>query len=148
MTYINKILFGWLLLYAVQSFGQANETDTNLKINQLTGDFYIYTTYNLYKGEKVPANGMYLVTNKGVVVFDTPWDTAQFQPLLDTIQARHHQSVLLCIATHFHDDRTAGLAYYAKQKIKTYTTVLTDQLSKKNNTKRADFLIVKDTSLL
>ena len=65
-------------------FGQAEET--KLKIAHLTGDFYIYTTYNTYQGNRIPANGMYLVTGNGVVMFDTPWDTTQFQPLLDSIK--------------------------------------------------------------
>ena len=88
---------------------------------------------------------MYLVTNIGVVLFDTPWDTTQFQPLLDSIKFRHNKKVILCIATHFHEDRTAGLAYYKQQGIKTYTTKKTDELSKKRNKKRAEFLIEKDT---
>ncbi len=123
----------------------AKAADSNLLITRLTGDFYIYTTYNLYKGDKVPANGMYLVTAKGVVLFDTPWDTTQFQPLLDSIKLKHNKNVVLCIPTHFHDDRTGGLDYYRRQGIKTYTTVLTDQLSKKNNKKRAEYLMAKDT---
>ncbi len=124
-------------------FGQTEQA--KLKISHLTGDFYIYTTYNTYQESQVPANGMYLVTNKGVVMFDTPWDTSQFQPLLDSIQFKHNKSVLLCIATHWHGDRTEGLEYYKQQGIKTYTTVLTDEFSKKNNMKRAEFLIAKDT---
>mgnify|MGYP006211094403 CR=1 FL=1 len=35
--------------------------------------------------------------------------------------------------------------YYSKQGVKTYTTALTDELSKQNNKKRAAFLIEKDT---
>ncbi len=124
-------------------FGQV--ADSNLQITCLTGDFYIYTTYNLYNGDKIPANGMYLVTSNGVVLFDTPWDTTQFQPLLDSIKLKHNKSVVLCIATHFHEDRTAGFEYFRQQGIKTYTTVHTDELSKKNNKKRAEFLIAKDT---
>ena len=77
-------------------FGQTKETE--LKISHLTGDFYIYTTYNTYEGSKIPANGMYLLTNNGVVLFDTPWDTTQFQPLLDSIKLKHNKSVTLCIA--------------------------------------------------
>jgi hypothetical protein len=30
-------------------------------------DFYVYTTYGLYKGNPVPSNSMYLVTSDGVV---------------------------------------------------------------------------------
>lgn len=124
-------------------FAQADTA--KLKITPLTGDFYIYTTYNTYEDSKVPANGMYVVTNDGVVLFDTPWDTTQFQPLLDSIKLRHNKKVTLCFATHWHSDKTAGLEYYRKLGIKTYTTVLTDELSKKNNKKRAEFLMTKDT---
>lgn len=123
----------------------AQNENAKLEISHLTGDFYIYTTYNTYKEYQVPANGMYLVTNDGVVMFDTPWDTTQFQPLLDTIKIRYNKSVAICFATHWHSDKTAGLEYYRQQGIKTYTTVLTDELSKKNNRKRAEFLMTKDT---
>lgn len=128
-------------------FGHAvAQTDgARLKITPLTGDFFIYTTYNTYEGSKIPAHGMYVVTNNGVALFDTPWDTTQFQPLLDSIFFRHGKKVILCIATHWHSDRTEGLAYYKQKGIKTYTTVLTDELSKQHNKKRAEFLISKDT---
>ena len=124
-------------------FGQTEKA--KLKISHLTGEFYIYTTYSTYEGEQVPANGMYLVTNNGIVLFDTPWDTTQFQPLMDSIKLRHNKSVELCIVTHWHSDRTEGLEYYKQKGIKTYTTALTDELSKKNNKKRAEFLMTKDT---
>ncbi len=124
-------------------FAQAG--DAKLKISHLTGDFYIYTTYSSYENYQVPANGMYLVTDKGAVMFDTPWDTTQFQPLLDSIKIKHNKNVAMCIATHWHSDRTAGLEYYRQQGIKTYTTVFTDELSKKNEKKRAEFLIARDT---
>lgn len=124
-------------------FGQTEQT--KLKIAHLTGDFYIYTTYNTYEESQVPANGMYLLTEQGAVMFDTPWDTTQFQPLLDSIKVKHHQIVTLCIATHWHSDKTAGLEYYRQQGIKTFTTVLTDELCKRNNKKRAEFLMTNDT---
>lgn len=124
-------------------FGQ--HSDSSLKISHLTDDFYVFTTYNYYKGNRIPANGMYLFTDKGVVLFDCPWDTTQFQPLLDSIKIRHNKSVVLCIATHFHEDRTGGLEYYKQQGIKTYTTRQTDELSRKRGMKRAEFLINSDT---
>ncbi len=139
-TIISTVLF---IFSFTNIFGQS--TEAKLEISPLTGDFYIYTTYNSYEDSQVPANGMYLVTGNGVVLFDTPWDTTQFQPLLDSIKARHNKKVIMCIATHWHSDKTAGLEYYRQQGIRTYTTVLTDELSKKNDKKRAEFLISKDT---
>jgi metallo-beta-lactamase class B len=129
--------------FSANIFGQTKEA--KLKISHLTGDFYIYTSYNTYEGSQIPANGMYLITKNGVVMFDTPWDTTQFQPLLNSIQLRHNKSVTMCIATHWHSDRTEGLEFYRNQGIKTYTTFLTDELSKKNNKKRAEYLIERDT---
>ncbi len=139
-TFISTTVFAFLL---TNIFGQADYA--KLKISHLAGDFFIYTTYNTYQESQVPANGMYVVTNKGVVMFDTPWDTTQFQPLLDSIKLRHNKMVVMCIATHWHSDKTAGLEYYRQQGIKTYTTVLTDELSKRNDKKRAEFLMTKDT---
>jgi len=141
---MRRIILTMTFIFSLTNiFAQTEEAKLNF--SHLTGNFYIYTTYNTYEDSQVPANGMYLVTNNGVVMFDTPWDTTQFQPLLDSIKLRHNKSVVMCIATHWHSDRTAGLEYYRKQGIKTYTTVLTDELSKKNNKKRAEFLIAKDT---
>lgn len=137
------ILIITFLFSVINSWGQTKEA--KLKISHLTGDFYIYTTYNTYQESQVPANGMYLVTTNGVVMFDTPWDTTQFQPLLDSIKLKHNKNVLICFATHWHSDKTAGLEYYRQQGIGTYTTVLTDELSKKNDKKRAEFLMKKDT---
>jgi metallo-beta-lactamase class B len=137
------ILTMTFLLTLIQTFGQTEEP--KLKISHLTDNFYIYTTYNTYEGSKIPANGMYVVTNEGVILFDTPWDTTQFQPLLDSIKLKHNKNVAICIATHWHSDRTEGLEYYIQKGIKTYTTLLTDELSKKNNKKRAEFLMTKDT---
>jgi metallo-beta-lactamase class B len=123
----------------------AQHSDSSLKISNVTGDFYVFTTFNYYKGSRIPANGMYVVTNNGVIIIDSPWDTTQFQPLLDSIKARHKKDVSLCIATHFHEDRTGGLEYYRQQGIKTYTTIQTDELSTKRGMKRAEYLIQKDT---
>ncbi|PJE45665.1 MAG: hypothetical protein CUR34_12570 [Sediminibacterium sp.] len=138
-------LFFMNLCLLSASYAQANK---KLLIESLTGNFYVYTTYNTYQDSKVRANGVYLVTKKGVVLFDTPWDTTQFQPLLDSIQNRHNKKVIMAFATHWHSDKTAGLEYYKQLGIKTYTTQLTDELSKKNNAKRAQFLMSKDTSFV
>jgi metallo-beta-lactamase class B len=139
-TIATAIIFLKLL---TNTFGQTPNTE--LKISHLTGDFYIFTTYKMFGTKKQPANGMYLVTENGVVLFDTPWDTSPFQPLLDSIQVRHSKNVTMCIATHYHEDRTSGLDYYRQKGIKTFTTKQTDKISKENGRPRAEFLIEKDT---
>ncbi|MEP6930642.1 MAG: subclass B1 metallo-beta-lactamase [Flavobacterium sp.] len=131
------------LLTLSGSFGQSK--NSALPISHLTGDFYVYKTFHDYNGNLISANAMYLVTDKGVVLFDAPWDETQFQPLLDSIKAKHNKEVIMCFATHSHDDRSAGIAFYRQKGIKTYTGKLTDQILKKENKPRAEFILPNDT---
>jgi glyoxylase-like metal-dependent hydrolase (beta-lactamase superfamily II) len=133
-----------ICLFSISS-GSGQTPNPGLIISHLTGDFYVYTTFGLYNGDPVPSNSMYMVTSDGVVLFDTPWDSTQFKPLLDSIKIRHNKKVVMCISTHFHDDRTGGLEYYRSMGIRTYSSKKTDELSKKRNKKRAEFLIYKDS---
>lgn len=131
-------LFLFLLIgFSTSSFGQTSK----LQINHLIDNFYIFTTYQEYKGELFPANGMYVLTNEGAILFDTPWDTTQFQPLLDSIKSKHNQEVILCIATHAHNDRTAGFAFYQSIGIKTFATQQTDQICEKEGIPRPEFIL-------
>ncbi|BFM44641.1 BcII family subclass B1 metallo-beta-lactamase [Flavobacterium sp. CFS9] len=136
-------LIALFLVQLSQSFAQSKNSP--LQISHLTGDFYVYKTFHDYKGTLISANAMYLVTDKGVVLFDAPWDKTQFQPLLDSIKARHHQEVVMHFATHAHEDRAGGLDFYRKKGIKTYTIKATDQILEKNKEGRAEFVIPDDT---
>ncbi|AWK05401.1 JOHN family subclass B1 metallo-beta-lactamase [Flavobacterium crocinum] len=135
-----------ILLLAIVSntFGQSKNSP--LQISHLPGDFYVYRTFNDYKGNKISANALYLVTDKGVVVFDAPWDKTQFQPLLDSIKAKHNKDVVMLFATHSHEDRAGGFDFYKKKGIKTYSIKLTDDILKKNKEPRAKFIIPTDTT--
>ncbi|MBC7865050.1 MAG: BlaB/IND/MUS family subclass B1 metallo-beta-lactamase [Bacteroidia bacterium] len=133
-----------VIAFTLSLFGQ--NSNEKLKISHLKGDFYIFTTYNLYKGVPVPANGLYLVSDSGVVMIDTPWDTTQFQPLLDSIERRHRKKVVLCIATHSHEDRTAGLEFMKQKGVKTFTSKQTDSICKTTKAKRPEFYFTKDST--
>ncbi|WP_417356812.1 BlaB/IND/MUS family subclass B1 metallo-beta-lactamase [Flavobacterium sp.] len=134
------------LAFVLLSFSGFAQVTTGLKFTQLTDDLYVYTNYKFFSGTQFPSNSMYMVTDEGVVLFDTPWDENQFQPLLDSIKKRHNKKVVLCIATHFHDDSSAGLEYYSNKGIKTYTSKMTYDLTKTKNTgSPAKYTFEKDT---
>ena len=111
--------------------------DKPLRIEKINEKLYLYTSYHDYEGTKVSANAAYLLTNKGAILFDTPWDSTQYQPLLDSIQARHGMPVIGVYATHWHEDRAGGFAYYEQLGIPTYATTLTNQLLRKNGKTQA-----------
>lgn len=134
-----------LFLVAVSNnFGQSKNSP--LPISHLTGDFYVYKTFHNYDGTLISANAMYVVTDKGVVLFDAPWDKTQFQPLLDSIKAKHNKDVIMLFGTHSHEDRAGGFDFYRKKGIKTYSGKLTDDILKSKNEPRAEFVIPNDTT--
>lgn len=124
----------------------AQSVSPKLVITPIAENFYVYTTYNTYKGVLFPANGLYVVTSEGVLIIDTPWDTTQFQTLLDSIAIRHQQKAVMCLSTHFHEDRTGGLTFFRKSGIATYTTAATDSISAYMGFPRAQFIMAHDTS--
>ncbi|NDC43214.1 MAG: subclass B1 metallo-beta-lactamase, partial [Chitinophagia bacterium] len=97
-------------------------------------------------GSLYPANGMYVVTPAGALLFDSPWDTTQLQPLADSIAARHHTRIIYQLATHFHSDRTAGLAYYAAHGVATWSTEYTHDLCVRENEPLAEHTFAGDTT--
>ena len=123
-------------------------TGKDLKISHLTGGFYIFTTYKDFNGQPFPSNGMYLVTDDGVLMFDTPWDTAQCQPLLDYIENHHNKKVVFCISTHYHDDRTAGLDFLKSKGVKTFSSKQTYDLCRESNNDQAEFYFIGDTTFV
>lgn len=107
---------------------------------------YVYTTYqNLDDGQPYPANGLYVVTDAGVVLLDTPWDTTQCLPLLDSIATRHGKRVVMSISTHSHKDRTGSIDFLKRQGVKTYSTYHTHDLCVKNGSPQAEYLFRGDT---
>lgn len=135
----------FIQIILVSQFAVAQKSG-GLEISHLVGDYYIYTSYGDFKGTPFPSNGMYILTTEGAVLFDTPWDSLQFQPLLDSIKVKHGKEVVLCISTHFHDDRTAGLEYYKRKGIKTYSSKLTFDLCHDRNENQSQFYFLNDTT--
>lgn len=118
----------------------------SLVITHLDGAYYLYETYNFYKEYRIPATGLYCVTKDGVVLLDSPWDSTQIKPLLDSIQIKHNKNVVLCIATHFHEDRTGSLHYLNTLSIPTFTLKMTYDLCIKNNKPIPSHFFTSDTT--
>jgi metallo-beta-lactamase class B len=133
-----------LLLFAVA--GAVSAQQPPLAITHLTGGFYIYTTYKSLNGTLFPSNSMYVVTKEGVILIDTPWDVEQTGPLLDSIGARHRMPVVLCLVTHFHDDRTAGLDILKARGIATWSTRQTFELAAASGDRQAEHTFERDTT--
>jgi len=142
---MKNILFAVLLLSSIYVKSQTRQF--RIKTTYLTGNIYVYTSFGLPDGKTpFPANGLYMITNEGIVLIDTPWDEDQTQQLMDTLQSRYKKKIELCISTHYHNDRTSGLDLLKKHGVKTYSSELTRQLAKQKGEKQPQFTFRKDTT--
>jgi metallo-beta-lactamase class B len=140
-----KTLFTCLFAFLLSTALFAQENHSPLVINNLVGDYYVYTTFKNLDGSPFPSNSMYVVTEGGIIMIDTPWDSTQMGPLLDSMQARHNKKVIMCIVTHYHDDRTAGLGYLKSKGIITWSGRKTWQYAKDRGQILADRTFSSDT---
>lgn len=112
-----RLIFSFIAIIGISHasvYGQGKP----LVIEKINDKIYLFTTYNTYNGVKISANGLYMLTKKGAILFDTPWDATQYQPLLDSIQEKHQMSVIGVFASHWHEDRAGGFAYYNAKKFR------------------------------
>lgn len=138
-----KLKFLFIFFLSFQVFAQ--EKWNTLKIEEIKPNYFLYTTYNLFDDVPFPANGLYIVGDSEIVIIDTPWNEAQFQNLLDSIEKRHHKKVTYCISTHFHDDRTKALTFFESKGVKTYSSVRTKELCLERNENLAKYTFLNDT---
>lgn len=115
-----------------------------LKIKQLNDNMYIYTTYQEFQGVTYSSNSMYVLTDEGAILIDTPWDKDQYEPLLEYIRSNHNKEVKWVITTHFHEDRSGGLGYFNSIGAQTYTYALTNEILKERNEPQAQHSFNKE----
>lgn len=125
----NVRIFTVLSLFLINFF---NAQVRDFVIEQPFGkQLYLYKTFGVFEGKEYSTNALYLITKKGVVLFDVPWQKTQYQSLMDTIKKRHNLPVIAVFATHSHADRAGDLSFYNKKGIPTYATAKTNEFLKK-----------------
>jgi len=138
-------------IFAILVFGFAKahaQQQPSISTTHLSGNYYVYTSYGKADDKTlVPANGVYVVTSAGIILIDTPWDEEQTKQLADTLEKKHHQKIALCLVTHHHDDRTAGLDWLKRNGTKTYSSRLTHSLCESNGEKLAEHTFAADTTI-
>lgn len=107
-----------------------------LQIKKIKEDLYQHTSYKKYDTYGwVDSNGLIVIKDKQAVIIDTPWSETETAELAQWIKGEG-LILIASISTHFHEDRTAGIAWLNKHTIPTYASELTnDILESKNKTK-------------
>ena len=93
----------------------------DLVITRLAENTYQHTSYLLSEDfGKVDCNGMLVIDDEEVIVFDTPADSISSDALLNWVKNNLNHKVIAVIATHFHVDCVGGLKEFHERGIPSY----------------------------
>ncbi|MBC3767089.1 subclass B1 metallo-beta-lactamase [Neptunicella marina] len=123
MSRMQKILV--LLLLCSSYCGASGKT---LEIKQLNEHLYQHISFKEVSGfGLVSSNGLVVSDGADAYLVDTPWSESDMQILYKWIK---HKGLTLkgAVSTHWHEDRTAGLAFLNRQSVPTYVFERTNQL--------------------
>ncbi len=112
-----------------------------VQVQRIAPHVYVHTSYGMFSGTKVPANGLLVDTSDGVVMVDTAWDDEQTELLLAWVKEHLNRPVKMCIVTHAHDDRLGGIKALQKNNIAVYSTAQTAQLAQEKKAGKPDAVL-------
>lgn len=102
----------------------------NLEIKKVSNHCYIHISY--LKTENlgtVACNGMLVVDENEVLIFDTPANENSSQELLNIIENNWRKEVIGVVINHFHEDCLGGLNSFHEKNIPSYANDKTLALS-------------------
>ena len=121
-----------------------------LIVTPLNDQVYVHTNYGVYQNNAIPANGLIIKTNDGIVLVDTGWDTKDntdnTRQLLQWVADSLRQPIRFCIVTHAHEDRVGGISELRKAGVRVISTPLTAQLSVKLGYEAPEGILPADTT--
>jgi metallo-beta-lactamase class B len=100
-----------------------------ISVSPITSGVYVHVSYGMYGGQPYPSNGLIVDTKDGVVLVDTGWDsdtsTDNTRQILQWVATNLRKPVRLCIVTHAHDDRVAGIRELRRAGVRVISTPAT-----------------------
>lgn len=115
-----------LLMLPMLAF--ATKEDGKLDIERFADNVWLYHSYMQTEDwGLVSSNGLVVVDHDDAYIIDTPWSEEHTIDLLNWIET-HGFTPKASISTHFHLDRSAGIAVLNNRNIATWASKQTNQL--------------------
>ncbi len=122
-----------------ESTYQLGNSDTDyVELNRINDNIWVHTTYADYNGWRTPSNGLVVVTSKGIVLLDTPWNNQQTETLLRLAEDVFGKDTSIAIITHAHEDRIGGIDTLLAEGIQVVSTELTAEEAEKQGYKKPE----------
>lgn len=121
-----------------------------ISVTPINDNVYVHISYGITGGQPYPSNGLIIDTKDGVVLVDTGWDsdtsTDNTRQLLQWVSTNLHKPVRLCIVTHAHDDRVAGISELRKAGVRVISTPSIARKSVERGFQSPDPVLPNDTT--
>lgn len=127
---IKKLLCLILLFIAISCYIFTDEFN-NVDLKKINDFIWIHTSHQNINDFKTPSNGLIIISKKGLILIDTPWNNNQTKELIKITKNKFNKNIILAIITHFHQDRIGGINTLIENNIETKCTELTAKLAEK-----------------
>jgi len=123
------LLYGLLLAACQSSDTQVPQSASGLEVQPLGPDVWMHTSYNTFDGVVYPSNGLIVREGDHLVLLDSAWGAEATEELLVWIDEEIGLPVDRALSTHFHSDRTGGVAVLEAAGIPVWSHPMTQRLS-------------------
>jgi metallo-beta-lactamase class B len=104
----------------------------DVSVRRIAPGVWVHTTLGSEAFGRYPANGLIIEDGDGSLLVDTAWNPEQAERLLTWAQEELRRPVRAAVVTHFHSDRTGGVAALVARGLPVYGQEETPRLAKAN----------------
>ena len=109
--------------------GDHPRTNPGLQVEPLAPGVWMHTSYNTFDGVLYPSNGLIVREGDHLVLLDSAWGAEATEELQVWIDEEIGLPVDRALSTHFHSDRTGGVAVLEAAGIPVWSHPMTQRLS-------------------
>lgn len=112
-----------------------------IQYHALSESYYVFTSYKNLRRTDWGINGMYVVTNEGIIIINSPWNSSECESFYQHISKKHQKPITHFISTTHDFEGTNMVAFLSLKAVKTYSTRETDRISKVKGINQTDYFI-------
>lgn len=143
---MKKILLPLLCLLLLSPAYTLLAQEQQLQVIKIARNTYAHTSFQKYNDVLFPSHGLLISTKEGAVLIDTGWGNEPTEQLLAWVKTNLKQPVIVCVPTHWHDDKMGGIEAVQAQGIPVVTSELTATLAAQNGKGTPDITFATDTT--
>ncbi len=134
---IKIITLLFLVITITEAYAEDNQIihiSQDVRLKPLTENVWMHITdTDMPPWGKVSANGMAVLTDRQLLIIDTPWNDTQTEVLVQWYKTNYEIDEIKIIVTHYHEDNLGGLNWVHRNDIESYSIGRTRRICEEKN---------------